>query len=201
MGADLLSSLQPNSSSTTGISSSSSAACCRASIQVLRNDAEDKKNVLPAGFSKKLLLHTIRLNVLPEGHFRKTWKGCNSLHEVQLPLGGGAFSNTQPLVHIQVHGGVVDPLGLVVAHVVNTEQRGPGARVGVHVQWRGVSGKSLLPCAINMICLSCSHPSGTLKDLHFTSLLHGLTQAKDETECSARQPLHAGMTQCFVNTI
>ena len=33
---DLLSSLQPNSSSTTGISRSSSAACCRASIQVLR---------------------------------------------------------------------------------------------------------------------------------------------------------------------
>ena len=84
----------------------------------------------------------------------------NSRHEVELALQGGALSHTEPLVHIQVHGSVVDALGLVVADKVNSHERGPCPRVGEHVEGGRVSCKTLLTCAVqkprsslNFFCL------------------------------------------------
>ena len=70
------------------------------------------------------------------------------LHEVELPGGGGALLDAEPLVDIDMHSGVVDALGLVVPHKVHAQQRRPGAWVAVHVQRRAVACKALLACII-----------------------------------------------------
>ena len=70
------------------------------------------------------------------------------LHEVKLPSSSGALLDAEPLVHIDMHCGIVNALGLVVPHKVHAQQRCPGAWVAVHVQRRAVACKALLACII-----------------------------------------------------
>ena len=67
-------------------------------------------------------------------------------HEAELAFLRSSLSHAEPLVHIHVHGGIVDARNLVVAHKVHSQQAPPCAGVGIQVHGRVIARKALRAC-------------------------------------------------------